>query len=610
MWRFLCLISLIVVSACTPAGPARDARTGDPTRHAHARLYLSASGPAADAPAFRFSGLDADRRSIAVYSLAEGGLAVRGHCDGSLLLRLTEDSARRIAAGEDFDFEMGYRERGEIWLEPAAETTACALRVTPQRGAAYSIRLEREDLADPVLASLDARHDVCALPDPTGLDALERVFYAERALSQTCVLAPGTPRFMGDAREAFNAKVEALTGRRLTDAVLDAGDPTVPLDFSRAPELDLIWLSYLNMRADFSGYMIARMLEYHAAHGTTVRIMVTNMLMLPQDRAIYEDLAARYPNVQLQFLQWLPSGVPKLADPFSMLHRDQHTKVFATLARDPARSRFMIGGRNLHDPFVFDTPRDLSAFPDLRDYDVDKHLTLSFFLAYEDFEIEISGGEKVRTLLAHLSSYWHRDYDTQQMRSFAAARGGGMAQGGMRHFISVPYADGAAQEVLFVELLDAAQKRIVLTAPFLNLTPALEGAFRRARARGVEVVIVARTMIDEPAGAFSTALNRLFFEEFADLFTVIGFDPTPRTLHTKIMVFDDRLSLVTSTNLNQRSFLHDTENGVMILDRTISARLLAQIESYRQRGKPQGREVEISPLLHALMSLPAIARAF
>jgi putative cardiolipin synthase len=609
VWRFLWLASLIVITACARPDPEREARAGGLARHAHAQLYLSASGPADDAPAFRFSGLDAGRRSIAVYSVARGSLAVRGHCDGSMLLR-QQDGARRIAAGEDFAFTLGHLERGEVWLEPAAETAACELRVTPGRGAAYSIRLEREDLAASALTRLDARREVCALPDSARLDALERAFYAPRALSQTCVLAPGVPRLLGNAREAFNAKVEALTGARLSDTALDAGDPTAPLDFSRAPKLDLIWLSYLNMRADYSGYMIARMLDYHAARGTTVRIMVTNILMLPRDRAIYEDLAARYPNVQLQYYQWLPNGVPAPADPFSTLHRDQHVKVFATLARDAARSRVLIGGRNLHDPFVFDTPRDLSAFPFLRSYDTSRQLTLSFFLAYEDFEIEFSDDASVRAMVAQLSSFWHRDYDTQRMRSPAQTTNGGTARGGMRHFISIPFTDGRAQEQLFVDLIDAAERQIVLTAPFLNLPPALDGAFRRARARGVEVVIVARTVIEEPAGMVSQALNRMFFEDYAGLFTIIGFDPMPRTLHTKIMVIDARLALVTSTNVNQRSFLHDTENGVMILDTTISARLLAVIDSYRRRGVPVVAGMEVPPLIRALMAWPALRAAF
>ena len=96
----------------------------------------------------------------------------------------------------------------------------------------------------------------------------------------SCELAPGTPRLLGDALDAFNAKVEALTGARLSQARSMRATRLAPIDFSHAPQLDYIWLSYLNLRADYSGYMISRMLEYHAARGATVRIVVTDALML------------------------------------------------------------------------------------------------------------------------------------------------------------------------------------------------------------------------------------------------------------------------------------------------------------------------------------------
>ena len=607
------LICLVLLASCAPGPGISGADRATKGRHAYAQLYLGDTGPAANAPPFRFSGLGAAKRTVALVSLAAGPLRIQGRCEGALWLVAGEgagETLQRLPPAAEFAFTLPPGDRGGIRLQPDAETRRCTLTVRPRRGGTYGITLEREDLANPALAELDGRRDICALPDPAGLNALERAFYAPRALSIGCVLPPGRPQLLPDARDGFNAKVEALTGARLADAALDAGDPMTPLDFSKAPELDLIWISYLNMRADFSGYLMARMLEYHAARGTTVRILLTSILMLPIDRAIFEDLAARYPNVQLQLYSWRPNGAPALADPVNALHRDQHIKAFAVLARDPSRSRILLGGRNLTDPWLFDSPRDLSAYPFLRNYKAGRRLSLTFFLPYEDFEIAFADDTVVRALLTHLASFWHRDHDTQRPRAFAAAVGGGAARGGMRHFISVPFTDGRAQEALFVELFDAARESIVLTAPFLNLTEPLDSALRRARARGVAVQIVARTQIDEPAGVFSIALNRLFFEAHADWLTIIGYDPAPRTLHTKLLVIDGRLSLVTSTNMNRRSFLHDTENGVMILDRGISARLLAQIATYRRRGAPVAAQVQVAPLLRLLMSLPALRNAF
>lgn len=607
----LCVVSL---AGCSELGShdTLSAQGAEPTRHVQSHLYLSASGPAADAPPFRFSGIEAARISVALYSLANGPLQVAGSCDGAVAVRQqsSDPAVESFAADERFAVTLAHRSRGEVWLEPSLATRRCTLSVQPQGAPAYQMQIEREEWANPALAALDSRVDTCNLPDTAGLTPLQRVYYAPRALSLSCDLAPGTPRLLGDARDAFNAKVEALTGTQLSQATLDAGDPLAPIDFSRAPQLDVIWISYLNLRADYSGYMISRMLAYHAARGATVRILVTDVLMLPRDRAIYEDLAARYPNVQLQLFRWDSTTAPEFENPLHAIHRDQHIKVFATLARNPALSRYITGGRNLHDPFVFDAPRDLSDYPFLRDYDTSKQLTLSFFLPYQDFEIEFSGDASVRALVAQMSAFWLRDADSQKPRNFSTSAPGGVAKQAMRHFVSVPYADDHALQQLFVDLIDASQESVLFTAPFLNLTPPLEAALLRAAARGVEVRMIARMDIDEPAGAFSTALNQLFFEEFADLFTIVGYDPAPRTLHTKIYVFDRELAMVSSTNMNQRSFLHDTENGLMILDPTLIARLQSVIEGYAARGVSVQTGVNVPFALRVLMSFPSIRRLF
>jgi len=612
-----CLFALFLVlsvAGCSGLGGDKTLATSgaEPARHVQSHLYLSASGPAADALPFRFSGVDATRISVALYSVANGPLQVSGSCDGAVAVRqkTSDPAVQSFAAGAPFAVTLAHRSRGEVWLEPSLATRRCTLSLQPQGAPAYQMQIEREEWANPALAALDSRNDICNLPDPARLTPLQRVYYAPRTLSLSCDLAPGTPRLLGDARDAFNAKVEALTGAQLSQATLDAGDPLAPIDFAHAPQLDVIWISYLNLRADYSGYMISRMLAYHAARGATVRILVTDVLMLPRDRAIYEDLAARYPNVQLQLYRWDSTTAPDLENPLHAIHRDQHVKVFATLARNPALSRFITGGRNLHDPFVFDAPRDLSDYPFLRDYDVNRQLTLSFFLPYQDFEIEFSGNVTVRALVAQLSAFWLRDADSQQSRHFSTNAPGGVAAQAMRHFVSVPYADDYALEQLFIELIDAAQESILFTAPFLNLTPTLDAALRRAAARGVDVRVIARMDIDEPAGAFSAALNQLFFEELADLYTIIGYDPAPRTLHTKIYVFDGELAVVGSTNMNQRSFLHDTENGMMILDPTLIARLQAVIEGYAARGVVAPSDVNVPVVLRALMSIPAIRRLF
>jgi phosphatidylserine/phosphatidylglycerophosphate/cardiolipin synthase-like enzyme len=580
-------------------------------RHAHSRLYLSAEGPAPGAVPFRFPGLQAEKTSVAITSLAKCRLAVTGRCNGPVRLRRTGGSHptnRVIPAGTPLTFVLCPWERERTRLEIDAATTVCDLTVTPGRSAGYVIRLEREETANPTLARFDTRQDTCRMPG--GSDPLAAVFHSDRWLSQTGPLAFGRPVLLTDAREAFLAKVEALSGARLSDAAFEAGDPTMPLDFSRAPQLELIYISCLLMRADFSGYLMARMVAFHAARGTTVRILVTDGLMLRRDRSLYESLAARFPNVQLQSFRWRPDGMAWPTDQIHRIHRAHHVKIFATLSPHRGRSRLILGGRNLHDGFVFDRPRDLSSIPFLRNYDMDKQITLNFFAAYEDLEIGFSQDDTVQTIAAQLSSYWHRDYDTQVARPFSVSQPGAAPTGVIRHFISVPYNDGQALEQLYVELLDAACHRVDLVTPFLNLTPRIEAALRRALDRGVEVDIVSRIKISEPAGIFVSSLNRLFVADYADRLTVSEYQPTPRMLHSKIILVDGRLAVVTSANLNHRSFMHDTENGILILDEALTAQLSKVVQNYREHSRRLGTKVDVPPLMRILLSPQPVRNLF
>jgi putative cardiolipin synthase len=87
----------------------------------------------------------------------------------------------------------------------------------------------RDDLVHPELASIDSRYDVCRVPDVRRATPLEKVFYADRWLSQTCAFPLGKLVLLTDERGAFNAKVEALLGARLPDRFFDAADPEAPM---------------------------------------------------------------------------------------------------------------------------------------------------------------------------------------------------------------------------------------------------------------------------------------------------------------------------------------------------------------------------------------------
>ncbi|TSE07541.1 phosphatidylserine/phosphatidylglycerophosphate/cardiolipin synthase family protein [Mesorhizobium intechi] len=574
-------------------------------------LYIDAAARPSAPKSFDFSGLQARSTEIVVRQAGEQPAEVEATCDGALAIRAA-GVARTIAAGTPFRFRLS-GEDDTVSLFPGDSLNRCTAKVSSSLVAAgTSLTIRREESADPALASLDSRYERCPVPDSGGLDALERAFYASRWLSQTCALPIGEPRLLRKSRDGFNAKVEALMGAPLSDAAIDKGDPELPLDFSRAPRLKLIYLSSLEFKADFSGRIIERLIRHHAALGTKVRILVTDVLEREKDDAMLHRLAAEFPNVELQEYRWRADHGAPIDEQISQLHKTHHIKMLATLALDPARSRIIIGGRNIHDGFLFHSPIDLSRYPDLQQYGKTDGFSLNYYSNWSDFDIEFADRATVETLAAHLSTIWLRDADTNLARPFSIpVSGDRRPRGNARHFISVPYEDDHALEAYFVELVDAARQHIQIVNPYLNLTPSLAHAFDRALARGVKIDIVGRIDLKgDIGGKFLTALNKLFVEKYGTRIDIREFKAPDVVLHSKIMMIDERLVAISSVNLNNRSFFHDSENGMMVLDPAFYVRMKPIYDDYLAHSNPVATDVTIPWAYRLLFDEAWVRQAF
>lgn len=619
MRRRLALPLLLALAACSGGAPAPPpeamAPAGSPGRLAESRLHLDAAPP--QGQVFLFSGRDGDRARVVLVPVVHQPFGVQLNCDGPARVLVREDASapgwpvapQWAAAGAALAAELPAGGRGRVALELGAGTGACAMQVRPDRGPAYALELRREADARPALAALDRGAPHCAARGSD--DPLVAAFWAGRALNQACPMPPGEIRLLPDGIDGFEAKVEALTGRRLGAAALASGNPDLPIDFSAAPDLDLIVVSYLNFNADFTGVLLARMLAHHAARGTVVRILVADPMWGTPERALFEALAARHPTIQIQPFRYNAQAREPGEAHLGRLHRVQHAKLFATIARAPGRSRAMIGGRNLHDGYVFARNFDLSAWPRLRQYDPGRMVFAGGFHSYSDLEAEFRGDAQVRALVAQWNELWHRDHRTDRLagqdRPMVAAPVGGAL---MRAYVSVPWQDGQAQVGLFADLIDAAQDRIDIVSPYLNPPAEIARAIDRALARGVRVRVVTTERVRETGDMFITGLNRLFGARYGGRLAYLDHDPYPRLLHTKAMVIDGRLVLFGSSNLNQRSFVHDLENGVMVLDRAFAARITALIDGYAAGAEPIAADGEVARLVRVLLRWPLVRRVF
>ena len=571
------------------AAPAdRSLSFDDEWRTARATLYLAPAGPSSGTHPFAFSGLQALRTEIKVVSVGDRPYRLRATCDGPIAVDGTTGLAT-YAAGQTFLIINDAPGPGAkpVLLLPREGLTRCTAEATFADGR-RRFEIVREEAAYPRLATLDTRFDVCALPDPDDLDPLRRTFYASRWLSETCPFMPGRIDILADKEDGFEAKVAALLGQPLPPGFIEEGNPEAPIDFSKAPRLSLIYVSYLDIKADFSGRVINRLLRHHASRGTPIRIMASEILTHGKDRAQLEALASDHLNVALKSFRWQAPQGDQPGAALSELHKVHHVKMLAALSPDAGRSVAIIGGRNIHDGFLFPEPVDLSAFPKLQQYEGKRGLTLNYYSNWSDIDIALHDDDVVTMLAAHLSTLWHDDAETFVLRPFSVPASGGKPASGplARHFISVPYADGRALETYYVELIDAARQSIEVINPYLNLTPAIEAAIRRALARGVEITIIGRIDMDgDLGGAALTALNSRFVADHADQIAIYDYLDEIFLLHGKVLMIDGKLTSVSSVNLNNRSFIHDSENGVTVLDPAFYRRMKTVFEEYRRASK-------------------------
>ncbi len=599
-------------SRLLPSGMTRSGTFSAAWRLSRQTLYIDADALDRKAGIFFFSGLQARQVEIDVRQIGGGPASITGRCDGQMAVgpgkRIVE-----VGGAVHLSLTGADTSGGASVLFPGPDLKRCDLSIR-SKGASRRLTLLREETSGRKLARLDSLYQRCPSPDPQKLSPLERVFYASRELSETCPMALGTPRLLVKSRDGFNAKVEALAGSRLSDAFFDAGDPEAPIDLSRAPKLKLIYFSYLDYKADFSGRVMERLIRFHAARGARVRIMVTDVLQRRKDRELLERLAADHPNVQLQEFSWDPATGAPTGEQLSQFYKTHHVKMLATLATDRRRSRAIIGGRNIHDGFLFHEPVDLSRYPELHQYGKTNGLSLNYYSNWSDFDIEVEEPKAVETLVAHLSTLWHRDGRTDLARPFSieGKRSSRPPPGAnARHFISVPYADGRALEQYYVELIDAAAETIEIVNPYLNLTQKVADAFGRAIDRGVEITLVTRIDLKgDFGGQFLTELNELFVEKYADRIALYEFRASDVVLHSKILMIDGRYVSVSSVNLNNRSFIQDSENGVAVLDRAFYRRMKPIFDHYLARSRPVGPDVNVPLFYRFLFSTQHFREAF
>lgn len=141
---------------------------------------------------------------------------------------------------------------------------------------------------------------------------------------------------------------------------------------------------------------------------------------------------------------------------------------------------------------------------------------------------------------------------------------------------SAPRYERDNSEELFVAMLHAARRRIVITTPyFVPNEPFLE-ALRTAARRGVEVRLVLSRHANQALTQFA---QRSYYDEMLSAGVHIHLY-RPHFLHAKHLSIDDSIAVLGSANIDIRSFALNAESSLIAYDPAVVAQLRAVQERY------------------------------
>jgi cardiolipin synthase len=141
-------------------------------------------------------------------------------------------------------------------------------------------------------------------PKTDEVGSVEKFFLTGQFRSMTCPQVVQNVRTMPGAMDGFVAKLETLMGQSISKDWVANYKPDTVLDLSKTPKFDEINITYLVFRNDFVGSLLRRLLEHHAQKGTFIRILVADVIELDKDRASFQLLSSKYPNLKVHEYKW------------------------------------------------------------------------------------------------------------------------------------------------------------------------------------------------------------------------------------------------------------------------------------------------------------------
>jgi len=147
---------------------------------------------------------------------------------------------------------------------------------------------------------------------------------------------------------------------------------------------------------------------------------------------------------------------------------------------------------------------------------------------------------------------------------------------------SGPGFDGDNNLKLFLALIYAAQRRIVITSPYFVPDESLLAAVTTAVQRGVPVDLFVSEIGDQ---AMVWHAQRSYYEALLRAGVRIFQYPAPYILHAKHFTIDDDVAVIGSSNMDMRSFGLNLEVSLMVRGREFVSEMRAVEDGYREISK-------------------------
>lgn len=507
-------------------------------------------------------------------------------------------SSKKKSPVYDFDWYYNDVNGQRIRVQFTNAVSRCQFRFyDPEKDKTWTHGFNLVDLADVSTEwiKLTNEIDICATPQGDFGNNVSGFFWQQNFKFMTC---PQTFDSMVNLRDPYismNRKVISLTGSPLKKKDFDNKNPMAVLDFSKAPKFDIIWISSLNFSADFYGMVLARALRYHAERGTQIRILVPEVTMTKKDKHIIEWLQVDVPNIKVQYYKYQLSGSND-GDWLDKFHRVNHTKlILGHSSVNPKDSFLITGGRNIRDSYIFSDTPFYRAYKYLKNYGEGEES----YIYYNDFEIELRGYPFIKSVLSQMLAFWMRDPETQRFRStnINVPKEASTDQVRrlmslptlyplVRHIVSLPYFDGYQLEKFYIDMIDSAQSELLLTTPYFRPSVDISAALDRAVQRGVKVRVMTRIhLAGDGTPQIAEDVNKDGVNRHLKNVEIYEWTDEKSIMHAKLLVIDRKLSFVSSVNLNRRSFIHDTENGVLILHEKTAEELRTEVLKFLAQGR-------------------------